>query len=115
MTAVTREAIVDAAARAQYMGNRAERGGDGPFTWPEWDDLPVFEQAICRQFVFPVVLATLDALMPLVIDSQKWGRVNEDLGRDADAKGNDTGALTAYTESHARFAEARRLLAVIKP
>jgi len=115
MTAVTREAIVEAAARAKYMADRAQSGGDGPFEWPEWEDLPAFEQAICRQFVFPVVLATLDALMPMVIDSQEWGEANEKLGRHNEAKGDELSALTAYLESHARFAEARRLLAVIKP
>ena len=66
MTAVTREAIVDAAARAQYEHDRATRGGDGPFEWDEWDDLLTFEQAICREDVLPAVTATLAALMPLV-------------------------------------------------
>ena len=64
--ALTREAIVDAAARAQYEHDRATRGGDGPFEWDEWDDLLDFERAICREDVMPVVLATLDALLPLV-------------------------------------------------
>ena len=66
MTAVTREAIVEAAARAQYEHDRATRGGEGPFEWDEWDDLLTFEQAICREDVTPAVTATLAALMPLV-------------------------------------------------
>ena len=114
MTAVTREAIVEAAARAQYEHDRATRGGDGPFEWDEWDDLLTFEQAICREDVTPIVTATLGALMPMVIDSQEWGEANEKLGRHNEAKGDDLSALTAYTESRARFAEARRLLGVIQ-
>ena len=114
MTAPTREAIVEAAARAKYLDDRT-RGGDGPFEWPEWDDLPAFERDICREHVAPIVTATLGALMPLVIDSQEWGEANKKLGRHNEAKGEKVSALTAYLESHARFAEARRLLAVIKP
>ena len=114
MTAVTRDAIVEAAARAKYMDDRT-RGGEGPFEWPEWEDLPDFEQAICRESALVTVDATLTALMPLVIDSQEWGEANKKLGRHNEAKGEKVSALTAYLESHARFAEAGRLLAVIKP
>ena len=77
--ALTREAIVEAAARAQYMDDRATRGGDGPFEWPEWDDLPDFEQAICRESALVTVLATLTALMPLVEGFEALAKSNEEI------------------------------------
>ena len=115
MTALTREAIVEAAARAQYEHDRATRGGDGPFEWPEWDDLPVFEQAICRQFVFPVVLATLDALMPLVEHFKYWAEVNESIAENANDKDEHERTLTAYATSAANYAAAKYVLGVLKP
>jgi len=65
MTAVTRDAIVKAAARAEYMDDRT-RGGEGPFEWPEWEYLPALGQAIYQESALVTVLATLAALMPLV-------------------------------------------------
>ena len=78
MTAVNRDAIVDAAARAKYLDDRT-RGGEGPFTWPEWDDLPAFEQAICREDVLPAVTATLAALEPVAARYVELADGNEQL------------------------------------
>ena len=115
MTALTREAIVEAAARAQYMDDRANRGGDGPFTWPEWDDLPVFEQAICRQFVFPVVLATLDALMPLVVDMRDDAVASEREAETAAFNLRHDIERQSLARAAVHYADARKLRSVIAP
>ena len=113
--ALTREAIVEAAARAQYMGNRAERGFEDHPNWPEWDDLPVFEQAICRQFVFPVVLATLDALMPLVEELRAEAGFHERNSEDCQKNLKYELAAESWGRFLAHEADADRLLAVIAP
>ena len=113
--ALTREAIVEAAARAQYEHDRATRGGDGPFEWPDWDDLPVFEQAICRQFVFPVVLATLGALMPLVEEFRAEAGFHERDSEDCQKNLKHELAAESWGRFLAHEADADRLLAVIKP
>ena len=115
MTAVNREAIVDAAARAQYEHDRATRGGEGPFEWPDWDDLPVFEQAICRQFVFPVVLATLDALLPLVEGLQLSAEEYAKCGEQSVANGSHEHAAIDHSASAAYYQAAKRVLEVIAP
>ena len=101
MTDLTREAIVEAAARAQYEHDRATRGGDGPFEWPEWDDLPVFEQAICRQFVFPVVLATLGALEPVAARYVELADINEQVARDGEDTDSHGMTMHRWGASHA--------------
>ena len=113
MTAVTREAIVDAAARAQYEHDRATRGGDGPFEWPEWDDLPDFERAICREDVMPVVLATLGALMPLVEEFRAEAGFHERNSEDCQKNLKHELAAESWGRFLAHEADASRLLAVM--
>ena len=113
--ALTREAIVEAAARAQYEHDRATRGGDGPFEWDVWDDLLTFEQAICRQFVFPVVLATLAALMPLVEELRAEAGFHERNSEDCQKNLKHELAAESWGRFLAHEADASRLLAVIAP
>ena len=115
MIALTREAIVEAAARAQYEHDRATRGGEGPFEWPEWDDLPDFEQAICREHVMPAVTATLTALMPLVEEFRAEAGFHERNSEDCQKNLKYELAAESWGRFLAHEADADRLLAVIKP
>ena len=54
MTTLARDAIVEAVAMAQYENDRTNRGGDGPFEWPEWPDL---EELEARQYIANASLA----------------------------------------------------------
>ena len=105
MTALTREAIVEAAARAQYLDDRT-RGGEGPFEWPEWEYLPDFERAICRESALVTVLATLRALEPVSDAFEGLAAVNEALVDDEpDADHGTTmkryGHIIAYRDAAA--------------
>ena len=113
MTAVTRDAIVEAAARGKYMAERSEGGGDGPFTWPDWEDLPVFEQAICRESVLPVVTATLAALMPLVEEFRAEAGFHERNSEDCQKNLKHELAAESWGRFLAHEADADRLLAVM--
>ena len=113
--ALTRDAIVDAAARASYEHDRATRGGDGPFTWPEWDDLPVFEQAICRESALVTVDATLTALVPLAEEFRAEAGFHERNSEDCQKNLKHELAAESWGRFLAHEADADRLLAVIKP
>ena len=113
MTPLTREAIVEAAARAKYLDDRANRGGEGPFEWPEWEGLTDFEQAIRREDVTPIVTATLTALLPLVEEFRAEAGFHERNSEDCQKNLKHELAAESWGRFLAHEADADRLLAVM--
>ena len=52
-------AIIEAAAEADYLAERAHRSGKGPLAWPDWTYLPNQDRSDIRDRVMPTITATL--------------------------------------------------------
>ena len=107
-------AIIEAAAEADYMVERAQLGGEPPFAWPDWADLPEFEKGARREDVTPAVTATLatfraEVLVPLAERLEMFSRSNEQLAEGHHAAGDFSLEAKAYGHAIAYVDAATQL------
>jgi len=99
--ALTREAIVETVARAQFA----------PATW---DKLSAFGKSMAREQALPYVTATLAALMPLVEDLRDQAGDHTDYAKRYERKDETGRAMNAYGQSTGMLIGANTLLGVMK-